>query len=194
MKLFFDTETTGKADMRGSTKANHQPHIVQFGALLTEDNGDERASMNVIIKPTGWEIPKEASDIHGITTETAVRCGVPLASAIGLFSNMLAVSSELVAHNIDFDLFVVQCALHRLGLDGIRGSVICAERLENIGVFCTMKSATDVCQLPGPYGFKWPKLTEAHKHFFGEELSGAHDAMTDLRACIYFELTKKETA
>ena len=57
--------------------------------------------------------------------------------------------------------------------------------------FCTMKSTTDICRIPSPRGgYKWPKLGEAYKHFFGEELQGAHDAMNDVRAAmrIYFHL------
>lgn len=190
MKCFIDTETTGKADMRGETTAEHQPNIVQFSALLTEDDGTERGSMDVIIKPNGWTIPKEAADIHGITTEIAERSGIQLASALALFSNLLSCAGELVAHNIEFDTFVIHVALFRIAQ--IKGSLICAHRMSEIPKFCTMKAATPVCKLPGLYGFKWPKLTEAHKRFFGTDLEGAHDAMTDLRACarIYFELQK----
>ena len=30
--------------------------------------------------------------------------------------------------------------------------------------------------------WKWPKLEECVRHFFGETLVGAHDALTDVRA------------
>ena len=35
---------------------------------------------------------------------------------------------------------------------------------------CPMKLSTDICKLPSPrgVGYKWPKVEEAHKHFFGE--------------------------
>ena len=56
-------------------------------------------------------------------------------------------------------------------------------------LFCTMKSSTNLCRLPGRYGnFKWPKLTELYKFLFNEEMEGAHDAMVDVRAtrkCYY---------
>lgn len=48
---------------------------------------------------------------------------------------------------------------------------------------CPMKISTDICKLPkaNGYGFKWPKVEEAHKHFFGdvgyvEKHRGADDA------------------
>jgi len=47
---------------------------------------------------------------------------------------------------------------------------------------CPMKLATDICKLPNARGgFKWPKVEEAHLHFFGdvgyvEKHRGADDA------------------
>ena len=47
---------------------------------------------------------------------------------------------------------------------------------------CPMKLSTDICKLPSPRGgYKWPKVEEAHKHFFGdvgyiEAHRGADDA------------------
>ena len=37
MILFFDTETTGKADFKSSPDAAHQPRLVQFAALLMDE-------------------------------------------------------------------------------------------------------------------------------------------------------------
>jgi hypothetical protein len=60
-----------------------------------------------------------------------------------------------------------------------------------------MKASTDLCKLPSQFkrgGYKWPKLQEAYKHFFGEEFASAHDAMADLRACrrVFFHLLKEK--
>jgi DNA polymerase III epsilon subunit-like protein len=71
------------------------------------------------------------------------------------------------------------------------------ERVRKAQTYCTMKETTNICKLPGNYGkFKWPKLTEAHQHFFGIPVEGAHDAMTDVRACkrIFFEIKKHEAS
>lgn len=59
---------------------------------------------------------------------------------------------------------------------------------------CPMKLATDICKLPSPRGgYKWPKVEEAHKHFFGdvgyvEQHRGADDAYFE--AEIVYELYK----
>jgi hypothetical protein len=52
-----------------------------------------------------------------------------------------------------------------------------------------MLSSTGICKIPKKQGYKWPKLSEAYQHFFGEELKDAHDALVDVMACkrIYFE-------
>lgn len=61
---------------------------------------------------------------------------------------------------------------------------------------CPMKLSTDICKIPnqnGFGGFKWPKVEEAHKHFFGdvgyvEKHRGADDAYYE--AEIVYELYK----
>ncbi len=58
---------------------------------------------------------------------------------------------------------------------------------------CTMKSSTDYCRLPGPYGYKWPKLSELHIKLFGENFEEAHDASVDINATekCFWEMRKK---
>jgi len=60
---------------------------------------------------------------------------------------------------------------------------------------CPMKLSTDICKLPkqNGYGYKWPKVEEAHLHFFGEvgyveQHRGADDAFHE--ADIVYELYK----
>ena len=60
---------------------------------------------------------------------------------------------------------------------------------------CPMKLSTDVCRIPNVRGgFKWPKVEEAFKHFFGdtgyiEAHRGADDAFHE--ADIVYELFKQ---
>ena len=165
--MFFDTETTGKANMKLPASHPTQPRLVQLACILA-DGSDEVAVLSCIVKPSGFEIPLEASNIHGITTEIATSQGVALESALALFSELAALTEQYVAHNIGFDLLVM---IRELGNWQVRPT------------FCTMEAMTPICELLGPYGFEWPRLSEAYEHAFHEPLVGAHDALADVRAC-----------
>ena len=178
MKLFFDTETTGKYNFGAGVGHPTQPYLVQLAAILTDDAGKERAAFHTIIKPDGWTVPLEAAQIHGISTEIAESCGLPLAEAMSCFYGLASIADELVAHNSAFDVAVLSTVFARLQLTGFQ-SLFTDKRIT-----CTMLGSTDFCRIPGRRGYKWPSLQEAHCHFYGQRFDGAHDAMADTRACL----------
>ena len=47
------------------------PRLVQIAWLLCDEDGKELKRGNKIIYPVDFDIPEEASDIHGITLEKA---------------------------------------------------------------------------------------------------------------------------
>lgn len=185
INLFFDTETTGVTSPL-HPKSGNQPHLVQLAFILTDPESRTRAEVNMIIRPDGWEIPKEASDIHGITTEMALLFGVPLRTAVSCFCHHMKIAEQLVGHNLQFDVKAIECALWQIGSGNSSEAVRTKPR------FCTMENTKDLIKLPatkkqlaagfGPY--KSPKLTEAFKFYTGEPLEGAHDAMVDVRGCM----------
>lgn len=195
MILVWDTETTGLPDFKSPSDAPHQPHIVQFAAILVDPvTRIERASIDLIVKPDGWTIPEEVAAIHGITNEIAMACGVDERLVAGLFLDLREQATVEVAHNISFDRRIMRIAcLRHLGMT--REEI---EASEAGTTFCTMKEATAIVNLPPTdkmlaAGFtkpKPPKLSECIKYFFDEELDGAHNALVDVRACarLYFHL------
>jgi len=147
----------------------------------------------MIVKPEGYQIPKTASDVHGITTETALRCGLPLVLVVGVFVNLRAKADIIVAHNLPFDERVMATAIHRTG------------RKVSLPVpvqrFCTMEMAEPILKIPATprmvaagraNQFKKPNLKECYKFFFDEELAGAHNAIIDAGACakVYFQMKR----
>lgn len=187
MILFFDTETTGKADFRAPASDPRQPRIVQLGAILQDFAGWTVGEINLLVKPDGWTIPAEATAIHGITTERCERYGLRAATVVRLFLALAGRAETIVAHNLDFDRLMVLIELARL-----EGMAAEAEAMAVRAGYCTMREATGPCRLPGKWGrdYKWPSLQEAHRIFFKEEFAGAHDAMADVRACarVYWHL------
>jgi hypothetical protein len=45
-----------------------------------------------------------------------------------------------------------------------------------------MEKSTNYCKLDGPYGYKWPKLSELHHILFGVGFEEAHNAAADIHA------------
>jgi len=181
--LFYDTETTGLPVWKSSPENPAQPHIVQLAGLLLTADKSVAGELNVIVKPQGYQIPKQASDIHGITQERAMDEGIPLWKAMWLFERLLTAASLRVAHNVAFDDLILCAAYYRLQMS--------RSPLDLQSSFCTMEATTPILKLPGNYGrYKWPKLIEANRHFFGEDFDDAHDAMADLKACagVYFAI------
>lgn len=189
MLLFFDTETTGKANMKLPPDHVSQPHLVQLAAILCEDDGTERAVLSCIIDPDErFTIPDEAARVHGITTEIASIRGLQAKIVSDTFLNLCLLADKTIAHNADFDILVMRKFL---------GKVSAWWPLE---VFDTMKASTEICKIPSKYpqysAYKWPTLSECYQFFFNEKLEGAHDALIDVRACkrVYFKLKELENS
>lgn len=185
MILYFDTETTGFPKRHLPLDHPEQPKLVQLAAILAEDDGAERASVCAIIRPNGWAIPAAASEIHGIDEALAVRSGIALISALHVFLDLAGHADRVVAHNVGFDVEVMQIAMESVGWPSAATAFGAKPRA------CTMSLATAVVNLPPTAkmvaaGFnrpKPPKLEECVRHFFDEALEGAHDALVDVRAC-----------
>ena len=187
MYLFFDTETTG---LPKNYKAPYHltanwPRMVQLGYALIDNERQVITTRNIIIKPVGFTIPVEASDIHRITTERALEEGVDLAEALAEFLADVKRADTLVGHNVEFDMNIVGAELVRSKVD--------EQPLFNKRRICLMKSSTDYCQIPGKYGYKWPSLSELHIKLFGRDFDESHDAFEDVKATAncFFRLKTK---
>jgi DNA polymerase III subunit epsilon len=187
MYLFFDTETIGipRNYNAPASDSRNWPRLVQLAWVLTDAQANEISAAEYIVKPEGFVIPKDATKIHGITTEQAQRIGVGLQSVLAEIVARIRKASVLVAHNMRFDEKILGAELLRSGHPDLVGSK---------NRTCTMLSATDFCRLPGPYGYKWPTLQELHLKLFNETFTGAHQALVDVRACAkcYFELKRRK--
>jgi DNA polymerase III epsilon subunit-like protein len=173
--LFFDTETTGLPRSWNApvTALDNWPRLVQLAYMAYDGEGGLIAAVDAIIKPQGFTIPAEASRIHGITTERALAEGRDLGAVLRDFKALLDPARYLVAHNISFDEKIMGAEFLRNGLPDIPASK---------HKICTMHSTTEYCAIPGPRGYKWPKLTELHRKLFNADFAEAHNAAADIAA------------
>lgn len=188
MILFFDTETTGKANFKLPCDHPDQPRLVQLGAIMCNEEGKEISSMNLIVRPDGYTIPEEAAALHGIPHSLACAVGLPAVRVLNIFHELARSSATFVAHNIDFDEFV-------LNGEFLRHKYTKLPFETDAQFLCTMKGMMDFCKLTGGYNgeYKWPSLQEAYFTAFDQPFDGEHDAMADVRACmaLHFWIVKK---
>ena len=92
---------------------------------------------------------------------------------MSIFSEVIAKTDYLVAHNISFDEKIV-------GAEFVRKNF--KTKWFSKKQICTMQASTNYCELPGKYGYKWPNLSELHINLFGEGFEEAHNAAADINA------------
>lgn len=200
MILFFDTETTG------IRKGGFIPRVVQIGALLTDNEGKMVGELNLLLLPDGFEnIPVEASNVHGFSTDFVKKHGVDRYMGLGAFFAMMEQADTVVAHNAeyDMDLLQIETDYYKDIHNDVQAGTIWQDIINESKVFCTMLNSREILKLPLSEAqasffkdkgidqqYKNPRLQEAHIYFMGYDFEGAHDAMADVRACkdVYFKL------
>jgi len=175
MYLFFDTETTGlprnwKAPVHD---LSNWPRLVQLAYLLYDSSGKFVSGAEHIIKPVDFTVPVAASSIHGITHERACREGTSLDLVLNEFADCINRSEVLVAHNMSFDENIIGAEFLRLSMPNM---------IPRKNRICTMLKSAHFCKLEGPYGYKWPKLSELHYILFESDFPEAHNAAVDIQA------------
>jgi len=200
--LFFDTETSGLVLEKEPLDSPKQPHLMQIGAILFDDDDKLVAEYNVVVQPEkDYVIHPKALEAHGITLEYAKKYGVARSDAFWLFQNLVSVADDVVAHNISFDKLMMRIVADSEEYGG-------GDLFKDKNLLCTMETATPILKLPFKNAqskytrnkrgkavrrkrkYKWPTLQECSLYFFGKEFEDAHDAMVDVRVCVdvYFKM------
>jgi DNA polymerase III subunit epsilon len=204
MILFFDTETTGFPDRQMPLDHACQPAIVQIASILTDDEGVERALCYMLVQPIERTVSASAAAKTGITTEIAQEFGVYPTSALYMWDRMAQMAERIVAYNAPFDREMLDIMWTRFNPARRATPSDFDARHPKDKWFCAMEAATPIVNLPPTErmiaaGFnkpKPPKLEESIQHFFGEPLTGTHDALVDVRATarLYFHLQTLKAA
>jgi len=187
MFLIFDTETTGLPQNFNAplSDSDNWPRMVQIAWQLHDELGNILENKDYIIKPEGYDIPFNATRIHGISTEMANNEGEDLSKVLLEFAKTLEKVKVVSGHNVSFDYSIV-------GAEFIRKNI--EDTLKNKPVVDTMLFGTDFCKLPGGRSgkFKPPKLEELYETLFGSKFDEAHNAAADVNATaqIFFEMLR----
>ncbi len=190
MYLIFDTETTGLPKRWDApiTDTDNWPRCIQIAWQLHDEMGNLVAHQDYLVQPEGFNIPYDAERIHGISTELAQQDGIPLQEVLEKFNIALGKAKFIVGQNVGFDVNIMGCEFHRMGVDSPMSSMPVLDT-------CTEVTAS-LLKLPGGRGgkFKLPTLTELHQYLFGEPFAEAHNATADVEATTrcFLELIKRE--
>lgn len=164
-----------------------QPHMVQFAGIYWEVLEDwtfsEIKRINKLVKPP-IPIPFGSSQVHHIY-DVDVKNAPSMKDVMDEFLEVLNEADFVVGHNIEYDEFIINTELKRLGRFW---------EYQPKWVECTMKTTVDFCAIKWNWErFKYPKLWELHKKLFWEYFVWAHDAMVDVEATLrcVLELNKQ---
>jgi len=187
MFLVFDTETTGLPQNFNAplSDSGNWPRMVQIAWQLHDEEGNLVENQDYIIKPEGYDIPFNASRIHGITTKLANEEGRDLYEVLLEFNEVLKKTKFGVGQNVEFDYNIVGAEFFRKNIEN---------NLQELPKADTMHLATDFCALGGGKSgrFKPPKLEEIYEKLYGHKFDEAHNAAADVNATaqVFFELIR----
>lgn len=221
--FIFDTETTGLPERvpgaKWGTAGEYWPYnrsnkytnarLVSIAWVYIE--GFTKSAIDLekldiphyIRKPEGFtEIP--TTHIHGISYSMAVLEGLPLLDIFlhkGL-KDILYKVDYIIAHNVMFDIHILQSELYRIQTDDAIKAVMKLENMKTLKkCICSGVIGRDLCKIEykrktvstssstsftsnKPKMYKMPKLVELYKHFYGEEFKNQHDASGDVLALV----------
>ena len=153
--IIFDLETTGTDVIND--------RIVQIAAIKLFPDGT-REEKNLLVNPE-IEIPKEASDVHGITNEMVFELPPFKKYAVGIQS--FFTDCDIGGYNSNrFDLVLLMQELGRNGL---------SLNVNDIALVDVMQIETKLNPRT---------LSAVYQRYTGKVLEDAHDALADVRATI----------
>lgn len=177
--LILDCETTGlpPKGAKWNEDFNDFPYIVQvawrFDGVIKSE----------IIKPEGWTIPEESTQIHGISQQRAWKEGTPFYRIVDALVKDCLRADLIIGHNIYFDISIVKAnILREMGM-GYYKSSDCEEAFHKGKRIDTMRSSMKWVDARTQDGrLKFPRLEELYSRCFPKETFPAHDAGEDVKA------------
>lgn len=163
--LVFDTETSGLPKHHFAA-LNTQPHVLEFAGIILDDKSGEFAEcqrFSFYANP-GIKIDDEITRINGISEKT-LKGEKPFSHHEPYLSERLKMVDAVAAHNLPFDMKMINFEYTRLGMDAPWPP----KRI------CTIEATMHL------QGYRL-KLAALHELLFGTGFEGAHRAMNDTEA------------
>ena len=196
--LAFDTETTGLTIYDNDRNITSSPYIIQLSFVLFDtDKLEIIHCYDKIIKiDDDVAISSESIAIHGIKREKSKEVGINIVDALLCLFEYSKLATLIVGHNCSFDINMIKQESRRIKECNIYddNSIWTLPRILSMPTYCTMKELKNICKIPYadstgyPVGvtsrYKWPKLNELHKHFFGSIPKNLHNSLYDTFVCL----------
>lgn len=174
--LFFDSETTGLIPKGLNYRIDYEqyPYIVQ---LAWHFDGELK---DFIIKPEDWTIPEEATAIHGISQERALKDGYNFNDVIIEFVNDCQKAYGIIGFNIYFDTSIIKANTRRAMPDQfVMMTDMALDKSKRLDLM--YKTIKFVGARKENWSGKFPTLVELYDELFGESFP-AHNAGDDVMA------------
>ncbi len=157
---FYAVETTGLPVYSSPSEHESQPHLVQVGAVTCDQQGNIVDDLNFTILPDGWEIPQVVTEIHGITTDQAIQCGICEQMAAEILIDRCK-DSQRIAFSESFARRIIRIATKRFEL----GDKVIDKWNDEEDCLCLKSFAQ------AHYGGKKQKLEEVYARVTGKVLT-----------------------
>lgn len=175
MKAFvYDTETTGlfKFYHRTHTAPEQMrpyPHVIElFGHIVVAEDGSTQGEVEFLCEPK-VPVTAEITRITGIKPEDVLG-KPPFDTHIDAILNLLSECDAIVAHNLTYDIQMIEVEFKRAGrFDELK------TQLGRVRKICTVEQSMH-------YQGRRLNLTKLHEHLFGEGFPDAHRARNDVEA------------
>jgi DNA polymerase III epsilon subunit-like protein len=184
--LVFDTETTGLFKFYHAAHVKPEqmrpyPWVIEFFGHVVTDDGSVLAEEDFLVRPNPLSLIDETIiRITGITPDMVKDEQMFEAYADRVLA-LLAEAEAIVAHNLSYDMRIMEVAYKRLGRYTDWVEAVKGKRL-----ICTVQESEH-------YKGHRMKLTDLHTFLMGAPFEGAHRARQDvagLTAC-YLEMRKR---
>jgi DNA polymerase-3 subunit epsilon len=185
--FIYDVETTG-LPIRINRRLNYNNlesfnncRLISISWIITDNINNIIEKGTYYVKPDNFEVSQESINIHGLTKQFLDENGVSIHNIIDLIKNIFTEKYEIikiVSHNIDFDINVLKSELVRYNYSDL------LIKINDIETYCTMLKSQSVMRVN-----KWPKLSEAYRYFYDEDITNAHQAEYDTLYC--YKIFKK---